>query len=458
MIISNLFYYKILFAVEMLTAEFLFTFRLKKRGRFALRAVGCATLFVIVAAVFPTPVDSPWYSSFMFLAMFAMTVPMLKFCYNEPWVNMLFCGVAAYTLQHFSYELASVVLSAVFIPMYGENPMLGIYSTGAVDMFAFDKKSLLFFLFYLLSYIAAYSLGFALFGNKIRRGRDMKVRRVSMLFLVCAGLLTDIILNAVVVYLVTDPVSVAVGACSNMLCCVLLMYAQFGLLYAKELESEIDVAQRLLREETEQYAMLKENMDLINMKCHDMRHQIREIGRSKRLSADTIAEIENSVRLYDSVVKTGNDTLDVIITEKSLRCHSSGIVLSCIADGSLLGFMSEGELYSLFGNAIDNAIEAVMKISDSDRRVIGLRIHAAGEMITVCLQNPYADVPEFGADGLPVTTKADVDHHGFGMKSMAYTVDKYGGDLSVVAREGMFRLNILLPMGGGPSGKLQNTR
>ena len=101
---------------------------------------------------------------------------------------------------------------------------------------------------------------------------------------------------------------------------------------------------------------------------------------------------------------------------------------------------------------------SVMKISDSDRRVIGLRIHAAGEMITVCLQNPYADVPEFGADGLPVTTKADVDHHGFGMKSMAYTVEKYGGDLSVVAREGMFRLNILLPMGGGPSGKLQNTR
>ena len=57
---------------------------------------------------------------------------------------------------------------------------------------------------------------------------------------------------------------------------------------------------------------------------------------------------------------------------------------------------------------------------------------------------------------MPVTTKPNKMYHGFGMKSIRNVVEKYGGTLVIKAEGGIFRLNILLPMGktanGGKSG------
>ena len=67
--------------------------------------------------------------------------------------------------------------------------------------------------------------------------------------------------------------------------------------------------------------------------------------------------------------------------------------------------------------------------------------------MTINVQNSYNGKIEFGADGLPLTTKADKNYHGFGVKSMKYLVEKYGGDMFVEADDGIFKLNILLPVG-----------
>lgn len=47
-----------------------------------------------------------------------------------------------------------------------------------------------------------------------------------------------------------------------------------------------------------------------------------------------------------------------------------------------------------------------------------------------------------------MTTKGDSDYHGFGMKSIKRIVEKYGGDLSVIAGDGVFNLNMLFVAGG----------
>ena len=46
---------------------------------------------------------------------------------------------------------------------------------------------------------------------------------------------------------------------------------------------------------------------------------------------------------------------------------------------------------------------------------------------------------------MPVTTKADKNYHGYGIKSMKYITDKYGGDIFVEVSGDVFKLNILLP-------------
>lgn len=52
----------------------------------------------------------------------------------------------------------------------------------------------------------------------------------------------------------------------------------------------------------------------------------------------------------------------------------------------------------------------------------------------------------FGEDGFPVTTKGSADYHGFGVRSMAQTAEKYGGNVSVTAKGGVFALNIVIPV------------
>lgn len=49
-------------------------------------------------------------------------------------------------------------------------------------------------------------------------------------------------------------------------------------------------------------------------------------------------------------------------------------------------------------------------------------------------------------DGLPITTKREKEIHGYGLKSVRYTVEKYGGHMTIHVNENWFQLKILIPM------------
>ena len=108
--------------------------------------------------------------------------------------------------------------------------------------------------------------------------------------------------------------------------------------------------------------------------------------------------------------------------------------------------MKSADVYSLFGNALDNAIEAVMKLQDKSKRVIGLKVYSVGGLVTVNIKNFYQGKIDLNAEGLPATTKSDKAYHGYGMKSIHMIVEKYDGNLSVQTKDEVFNLNILFSM------------
>lgn len=115
-----------------------------------------------------------------------------------------------------------------------------------------------------------------------------------------------------------------------------------------------------------------------------------------------------------------------------------------MADGKLLGFMKYSDIYALFGNALDNAIESVVKIEDKSKRLIGLKIFEKSGQALIHIENYCEDLPQFH-DGLPKTRKSG-EGHGFGMKSIRYIVKKYGGNLTISSAAKTFSLDILLPL------------
>lgn len=436
---SSLFWYKLLFMAELLVAAWLFADRLKRRPMFWLRVAGGAAIAFVAAFLFPVLFYNAWYTSLLFLCLFLVTIPVMKLCYDEPWVNIVFCGIAAYTTQHLAYEAFNLVMLisgfdlGIAIGMYGYAlpPNINIFTVLVYS----DFYGLVYFLLWFL------------FARRISKHEDMKVN-ASFLLLSAAILLVDIVLSAVVTYNSSehyDKVYLSISHIYNMLCCVFAVSIQFGLLFRRRLRKELDAVNRLLQEGREQYEVSKQNIELINRKCHDLKHQIRLIGMSGEVRDKTISEISDAISIYDSSVQTGNEALDIILTEKSLGCSRNGIKLTCIADGKAMDFMDVSDIYTLLGNGIDNAIEAVMKADSPDKRFIRLKATARGSLLSVRLENWYDGYVKF-KDGLPVTTKAQDGYHGYGMKSMRFIAEKYNGDMTVKTEGHMFVVEILLPI------------
>lgn len=442
---TGMFLNVLLFIIEIVVAELLFTFRLRKRNNFVIKII----LFVLLSftmvcfGLLPTDLlNNAFFASVLFFIIFVITILLLYFCYAESFINISFCGVASYTAQHFAFELSNFIITLI---VWGKSPFLDLYSNNVINLANFNLESIFWLLIYALSYWLVYGLIYLILGRYIGKYKNLEIKNVSLLFLVTVGLLVDIVLNSLFIYydLNRTIITSIIIYTYNCLCCLLLVVIQLHLIKNKELENDLDFTKKLNAQQKKNYEISKESIDLINMKCHDMRYQIRQIGKNKAISQDTINEIEKAVSLFDSTVKTGNDVLDTILTEKSLKCSSNDIQLICVADGKVLNFMKDEDIYSLFGNALDNAIEATLKCNDVEKRIIDVELYSSGNLITISISNPNVEKIIL-KDGLPLTTKNDHNSHGYGMKSIRYIVEKYNGNLIIDCNNNIFALSILL--------------
>ena len=233
----------------------------------------------------------------------------------------------------------------------------------------------------------------------------------------------------------------------DALCCAYILWTQGIRRQSEYYAGELAGINQAFRIQKEQYRMRQETIDSINRKCHDLKHQLEAMHHMEKES-DREAyyrELKKDIMIYDNAIDTGNEALNVLMMDKGLYCCEHNIQLSCMADAGSLSFMKLEDVYAIFGNALDNAITAVEKISDPEKRVINLKVLNQNNFFMVQLQN-YYDGSLYFENGLPITTKKDKLNHGFGVKSIRFLAEKYGGTMTVSARDGIFTLQILLPI------------
>ena len=212
-------------------------------------------------------------------------------------------------------------------------------------------------------------------------------------------------------------------------------------------QRELDAMQTVLENQYAQYRMSRDSMELINRKYHDLKHQINAL-RSEQNPAvrnQWLDEMEADIRSYEAQNKTGNSVLDTVLTGKSLYCQKHRITLSVIADGSRLHFMDVMDICTIFGNALDNAIECELKIQEKSMRAIHLTLTTQKQFLLLRVENYCPETPKFQG-GLPVSTKGDPAFHGFGVKSIQHTARKYGGTTTFGVEDGWFVLKVLIPL------------
>lgn len=227
---------------------------------------------------------------------------------------------------------------------------------------------------------------------------------------------------------------------------VAILYAFHLQLCDAHVRQELDALQGVLNMQYTNYCLSQESVDLVNRKYHDLKHQIQvlraEIGTEQKL--DCLDQMEQEIRAYEALNQTGNKVLDTILTSKSVYCQNHDIRFTCVVDGHALDFMGVMELSTLFGNALDNAIESVGKIPDPEQRLIHLSVARQKGFLRIRLENRCDEDLVVGTE-LPGTTKTDKRYHGYGLKSIRVTAEKYGGSATVRAENGWFELRILIP-------------
>lgn len=232
----------------------------------------------------------------------------------------------------------------------------------------------------------------------------------------------------------------------SFLCCALALFMEYYVLRENSMKRDNEMMEQMLQVAGTQQRSSKEAIDIINIKCHDLKHQIKALANMTDYNSrnDYLQEIQEAVSIYDATYHTGCSALDYVLQEKTLLFKERKIEFSCMVEGKMITYMSPVDVYALMGNALDNAFERVLKENEKER-VISFQIKHHYEMILIHLENRCSSDLKF-VDDIPVTDKKDKMYHGFGIKSMQYIVSKYKGELFMTLNNGKFSVDMLFPL------------
>ena len=228
-----------------------------------------------------------------------------------------------------------------------------------------------------------------------------------------------------------------------------VLYAYHIQVKEMQLRLEKDALRNIMEMQYKNYQLSRESIDVVNQKYHDLKHQINllrsqaDAGKSR----DYLDKMEHEIKVYETQNKTGNRILDAVLTNKSMVCQKREIELKVIIEGQSLSFMDDMDISALFGNMLDNAIESVSRQKEKEKRLIWLYVSREKQFVRIRTEN-YCDEKIRFRNGMPVTTKKDKRLHGYGMKSICATVEKYGGSTVACQRDNWFELKILIPISG----------
>ncbi len=410
---------------------------LRPRKLAALRITGCAVALILTAcATYPYCVGNnpePFTASLWYLFLAVLTVFAVWLCFRGDFWNALFLAMSAYVIQHILFRFSKLWEFVLFRCGVPEGNWL----------YAFT---------YVLSCLAVFCLCYFVFTTRLKKEENFRPNNIRLLLSTSLIVIALIVLNLFTErelqredaeYSYLHLFHIFFG----LVCGFVLLDSLYTNVYNKKLEEDIRIIQLLWQSDRRQYEMFRQNLETMNIKYHDLKHQlgIMQGGAQGKAAQQWVSEALDSMNVVSMMQKTGNETLDVVLVQKNMLCDAAGIQFVTVVDGSLLKGLDDVDIYSLFGNALDNAIECLKAVEDREKRMVTLTVRKVGEMVRIGVEN-YTPAEVKIVDGFPQTTKEDKLSHGYGVKSIAYIVKKYGGIMNFEVNGNTFILDIMLPL------------
>ena len=407
----------------------MFSHSLPRKNHFGLRLLLWSAVCLLIAAAIPIVTDSLWYVTSVFLMMYLLAMLTIRFCYKVSWPMVFFIAAAAFSADHIASMLDSIV--ALFWP-----DTLQYTNTGLLNIPVL--------LNYALCRILVFSLVDLLIVRKNRDVDDDSIRFAPSLLILIISLIVNLYMNIVFSNLVDDRTFwlSLFNFTMNIAISLLLLLCQYAMVREGRMRTQLQIANLLRAQAREHYRVSKENVEAISMKCHDLKHLL--LALRSVIDPQEYDSMMETIDSYGAEVQTNNEVLDVVFQEKNFRCRKLGIQFTCIIDGTAVDFMGTTDQYILFGNLLDNAIEAVSQLPEGEVKNIQVTVRRDKGFVIITTENGYSGELEWDG-GRPRTSKKDKQSHGYGILSIEKIVHKYGGRYSISTEDQIFAMNIVLP-------------
>ena len=241
-----------------------------------------------------------------------------------------------------------------------------------------------------------------------------------------------------------------------LICAVALLFSNIliyvGYQYSQKIYQQylsLQMAKQKEASEAVYFKAVEERYEDQRVIIHDMRRHLTAIkGLAQEQNADRVADyvtnIENLPVLQYKIRYCANSMLNIVLSRYKELCDQQGISFQVDVRDKEYDFLSPNDITVLFGNILENAVEAAQVTS---KPYIELRVDAPiGAALFISLTNPCLTKPENDGSGGYRTRKADKERHGVGLKSVKTLVKKYGGSIKQEFDEstGLFHTMVLL--------------
>ncbi len=198
----------------------------------------------------------------------------------------------------------------------------------------------------------------------------------------------------------------------------------------------------------ELYNSMRENYNIQRQRTHEYKNQIvcmDMLMKKKDYSKleDYIGNISDGLDAQLDMVDTNNDVVNAIFNAKYYEAIKNDVlVVLKINDLSDIK-ISDNDIVTILSNLLDNAIEAA-KQCDIGKRIVKIKMLYEDAVLSIAVSNSYKAEPVLTEDGYIRTTKKDREEHGWGMRNVVATLEKYNAEYIIDYKNGEFVFSIIM--------------
>jgi len=200
-------------------------------------------------------------------------------------------------------------------------------------------------------------------------------------------------------------------------------------IYERSLEdaqrlAELTAAQQKTRLDRQYYELMEQSNREVKLLAHDMKNHLialRAMDSTEAVGA-YIDKLYPQVDAVGTVGSSGNKMLDLMMNKYQKQCQQEAIAFTFSVKTASLDYIADTDLISLLGNLLDNAVEAAR---NSEAKTVSLSVFNKNPRCDAVVIENSCEVAPLTANGAPVSTKDNGQRHGYGLKSVAATAQKY---------------------------------